>query len=41
MGKKGAPTDAAFKKAQGMKKGGLVKYKKGGLVRKGTFKGCY
>lgn len=40
-GAPGAPTDKAFKNAQGLMNGGMVKYDKGGLVRKGTFKGCF
>lgn len=40
-GEKGAPTEEAIKQSQGKAKGGMVKYKDGGLVRRGTFKGTY
>jgi hypothetical protein len=39
-GAPGAPTDAAFKKAQGMKCGGMVKHKNGGMVMAGRGGGC-
>jgi len=34
-GAPGAPTDEAFKKAQGLKKGGMVRYKNGGCAMPG------
>ena len=39
-GAPGAPTDEAFKKAQGKMNGGMVKYKNGGCVMSGRGGKC-